>query len=107
MNEDKSFSTVGGGPPAHVRPSSLAIAPGGGGESMNTGDGGDNLVRGAGLSVANRSLASTVTSSTAGSCPTTSYLFSGRAGSPSPAIQRPTRACPSPISSIVGTALNQ
>lgn len=45
-------------------------------------------------------------SSPVGSCPNTSFLNSGRACSPSPAVQRP-RACQSPISSIVGTALNQ
>ncbi|CAL8094755.1 unnamed protein product [Orchesella dallaii] len=74
------------------------------GESMS---GTESETAGTG-SVNIRSLNSSATAnSTTGSCPTNSFLLSGRASSPNPVLHRPTRACPSPISSIVGTALNQ
>lgn len=72
-------------------------------DSVPGGNSMDNMGRGA---VNIKPVATSVTPAAAGSCPSTSLLMSGRASSPSPAIHRP-RACPSPLSSIVGTALNQ
>lgn len=53
-----------------------------------------------------KSAAPLVTAPGPGSCPTGSLVMGGRSCSPNPAIHR-SRGCPSPISSIVGTALNQ